>query len=94
MQRNLKKSEANNSALEARISKFINSSSMRSRRKREWSDKKQKLQLLQRMHGGDLESSARSSEDLEQDYKDYKDFREPDLVQRGADHGQAVINFK
>jgi len=46
------------------------------------------------MHGGDLESSARSSEDLEQDYKDYKDFREPDLVQRGADHGQAVINFK
>jgi len=40
VQRNLRKSEANNSALEARISKFINSSSMRSKRKREWSDKK------------------------------------------------------
>jgi hypothetical protein len=39
----LKKSEANNSAFEARISKFINSSSMRSKRKQEWSEKRKNL---------------------------------------------------
>ena len=39
----MKKSEANNSAFEARISKFINSSSMRSKRKQEWSEKRKYL---------------------------------------------------
>lgn len=43
IQQQLKKSEEYNSALEARISKFINSSSMRSKRKQEWSLKKQML---------------------------------------------------
>jgi hypothetical protein len=69
----LKKSEANNSAFEARISKFINSSSMRSKRKQEWSEKRKYLMAKTKevfSESSDMERNdceANQSQSIEED---------------------------